>query len=61
METVTGPQEKLDVTEFAKEIIEICDKHTNSIGMARAAIQIADTIMASRQFAEESALSGQAQ
>ncbi len=47
MEAVT---EQLEVLELGRKIVELCDKHTNSIGISRAAVSIADTVMASRQF-----------
>jgi hypothetical protein len=47
--TVTG--QKSEVLELAGRIADLCDEHTSRIGIARAAIQIADTVMSARQFA----------
>lgn len=53
MSDVTG----CDVLELAGKIMRLCDEHTSNVGIARAAIQIADTAMASRQFDAERELS----
>lgn len=56
MEAVTGQD---DVLEIAKELVRICDGHTNSAILARGAIQIADVVIASRQSCEALALSAE--
>lgn len=53
---VTGQPE---VMELAKKIVATCDADTDSIVLARAAIQIADTVISSRQLTAEQPLSAQ--
>jgi hypothetical protein len=52
---VTG--QKSDVLELAARIVDVCREHTSSVIFLRAAIQIADTVIASGspQFAEQPA------
>jgi hypothetical protein len=57
MKAVTGQAFESEVIKLAEELIAVCNKHTSSIGQARAALQIADAAIAARQFAEEPALS----
>ena len=54
MKAMTG--HKADPMEIARKILTVCDEHTPSIIVARAAIQIADTVIASRQAGEADAL-----
>ena len=48
------------VLQIAEKILAVCDEHTSSIIAARAAIQVADTIIASRQSGEADALFAEA-
>ena len=47
MGTVTGKMSKSDVLELAEKVIQVCREHTSSDVVARGAIQIADTVIAS--------------
>jgi hypothetical protein len=49
-----------DVIKVAERIVAVCDEHTNNSGLARSAIQIAESVISSRQFAEESSLCAEA-
>ena len=56
MKKVTGQH----VLQVAEKILAVCDEHTSSISAARAAIQVADTVIASRQAGEVDALCSEA-
>jgi hypothetical protein len=53
MKAVTG---QVDVMKIAKRLLAVCDAHTSSAISARAALQVADTVIASRQADEVGAL-----